>query len=88
MQGVGYPNPNRSHFRSTDIWESAQPDRDVVTSGWIGRYFDNACPGCDPHVGRVDRRDVPLAMQGERVMPLSFERPEAYRYQGHDRDSV
>src|ERR1700722_3980345 len=36
VQGVGYPNPNRSHFRATDIWESAQPDKDFVASGWIG----------------------------------------------------
>jgi uncharacterized protein (DUF1501 family) len=84
VQGVGYPNPNRSHFRATDIWESAQPDRDVATSGWVGRYFDNACPGCDPHVGVAMGDTLPLAMQGETVMPLSLERPEAYRYQGRD----
>src|SRR6266545_2050681 len=40
VQGVGYPNPNRSHFRSMDIWHSASPDKDVVTEGWLGRYFD------------------------------------------------
>ncbi len=85
IQGVGYPNPNRSHFRATDIWESAQPDRDVVGSGWVGRYFDNACPGCDPHVGISIGHTLPLAMQGEKVMPLSIERPESYRYQGRDR---
>jgi uncharacterized protein (DUF1501 family) len=85
VQGVGYPNPNRSHFRSTDIWESAQPDRDVVGSGWIGRYFDNACPGCDPHVGIAIGDSLPLAMQGEKTMPLSIQKPEAYRYQGRDR---
>jgi uncharacterized protein (DUF1501 family) len=85
VQGVGYPNPNRSHFRSTDIWASAQPDRDVVSSGWVGRYFDNACPGCDPHVGVAIGHQLPLTMQGEKVMPLSIERPEAYRYQGRDR---
>jgi uncharacterized protein (DUF1501 family) len=87
VQGVGYPNPNRSHFRATDIWESAQPERDTPTSGWVGRYFDNACPGCDPHVGMSIGQTLPLAMQGTRVMPLSLERPEAYRYQGHDRSA-
>jgi uncharacterized protein (DUF1501 family) len=85
VQGVGYPNPNRSHFRSTDIWASAQPDRDAVSSGWVGRYFDNACPGCDPKVGVAIGGQLPLTMQGEHVMPLSIERPEAYRYQGRDR---
>lgn len=73
VQGVGYPNPSRSHFRSTDIWASGQPDRDVVSSGWVGRYFDNACPGCDPHVGVAIGHTLPLMMQGEKVMPLSID---------------
>ena len=85
VQGVGYPNPNRSHFRATDIWASAQPDREAVTSGWVGRYFDNACTGVDPHAGMSIGSSLPLAMQGERTVPLSIERPEAYRYQGRDR---
>ena len=50
VQGVGYPNPNRSHFRSMDIWHSAAPDT-FERSGWLGRYVgacqcsqDNALP--------------------------------------------
>jgi len=86
IQGVGYPNPNRSHFRSMDIWHSAAPEKEVVTSGWVGRYFDNACPGCDPHVGVSIGEALPLAMRGERTMPLSFDRPENYRYAGRDRE--
>ena len=85
VQGVGYPNPNRSHFRATDIWTSAQPEREQVTSGWVGRYFDNACAGADPVVGLNIGQTVPLAMQGERIRPLSIDRPENYRYQGKDR---
>src|SRR4051794_11684419 len=38
VQGVSYPNPDRSHFRGTDIWESAVPDR-LEAKGWIGRYL-------------------------------------------------
>jgi uncharacterized protein (DUF1501 family) len=83
---VGYPNPNRSHFRSMDIWQSAQPDRDVAGDGWLGRYFDNSCSGCDPHVGVAIGAQLPLAMQGNRVTPLSFDRPESYRYSGRDYD--
>jgi uncharacterized protein (DUF1501 family) len=41
VQGVGYPNPNRSHFRSMDIWHTANPDT-FERSGWLGRYVD-AC---------------------------------------------
>ncbi|MBV8782370.1 MAG: hypothetical protein JO353_13315, partial [Phycisphaerae bacterium] len=64
VQGVGYPNPNRSHFRSMDIWQSGRPDEDVVTTGWIGRYFDNACAGADPKVGISIGETSPVAMHG------------------------
>lgn len=85
VQGVGYPNPNRSHFRSMDIWHSADPVKEVVTTGWLGRYFDNTCSGSDPHVGVSIGETMPLAMKGDRINPLSFERPEQYRYNGGDR---
>jgi uncharacterized protein (DUF1501 family) len=39
VQGVGYPNPNRSHFEATQIWETASPES-VATNGWLGRYLD------------------------------------------------
>jgi len=41
VQSVGYPNPDHSHFRSTEIWQTASPDRYEHT-GWLGRYFDSA----------------------------------------------
>jgi uncharacterized protein (DUF1501 family) len=41
LQGVHYPNPILSHFRSTEIWQTAAPDR-FVTDGWAGRYLDDA----------------------------------------------
>ncbi len=87
IQGVGYPNPNRSHFRSMDIWHGGDPQKEVITSGWIGRYFDNACTGSDPHVGVSMGGNLPLAMQGDRVTPLSFDRPENYRYNGRDKEN-
>jgi uncharacterized protein (DUF1501 family) len=46
VQGVGYPNPDHSHFRSTEIWQTAAPDRYEHT-GWLGRYFDEAALGRD-----------------------------------------
>ncbi len=45
VQAVGYPNQNRSHFRSTDIWTSASPSDEVWTTGWMGRYFQQDHPG-------------------------------------------
>lgn len=43
VQGVGYPNPNRSHFKSMDIWHTA--DLTATGDGWLGRYFDAECCG-------------------------------------------
>jgi len=86
IQGVGYPNPNRSHFRSMDIWHSAAPEKDVVVNGWLGRFFDNACAGCDPHVGVAIGEQMPLAMKGDRMTPLNFDRAESYRYNGKEKE--
>lgn len=45
VQGVGYPSPNLSHFRSTEIWQTAEPDA-IASTGWLGRYLDTiAIPG-------------------------------------------
>lgn len=47
VNGVGYPNPNLSHFTSFDFWHTAQPN-EAVRDGWLGRYFDHQCSGCEP----------------------------------------
>lgn len=41
VQGVGYPHPDHSHFRSTEIWQTATPDS-YASTGWLGRYLDTA----------------------------------------------
>ncbi|HEY4439131.1 MAG TPA: DUF1501 domain-containing protein [Candidatus Elarobacter sp.] len=41
VQGVGYPDPDHSHFRSTEIWQTAEP-KGYASTGWIGRYLDDA----------------------------------------------
>ncbi|MDX2146101.1 MAG: DUF1501 domain-containing protein [Planctomycetota bacterium] len=54
VQGVGYPNPNRSHFKSMDIWHTA--DTSATGDGWLGRYFDSQCCGFGKgESGRVER---------------------------------
>ncbi|MDH3710905.1 MAG: DUF1501 domain-containing protein, partial [Cyclobacteriaceae bacterium] len=45
VQSVGYPNPNLSHFRSTDIWTSASSAEEIVNSGWLGRYLEQKFEG-------------------------------------------
>ncbi|MEV8503522.1 DUF1501 domain-containing protein [Actinoplanes sp. NPDC051475] len=56
VRGVGYPRPDRSHFRSMDIWQTANPERPENT-GWLGRWLDRA--GADPR----------LAVSFEPVLP-------------------
>lgn len=47
VQNVGYPNPNRSHFRSSEIWETASDSNEYLSAGWLGRFLDNTCAGTD-----------------------------------------
>jgi len=74
VQGVGYPNPNRSHFRSTEIWATAVDSNKSSNTGWIGRYFDNACSGCDASVG--------IAMATQMPQALTASVPKGVLYQG------
>jgi uncharacterized protein (DUF1501 family) len=80
VQGIGYPNPNRSHFRSTEIWQTASDADKVDSYGWIGRYFDNACPGADPSVGVNIGRQMPQAFSAKNPIGISLENPQSYRF--------
>lgn len=62
VAGAGYPNANRSHFRSMDIWQSGVPDDDVAT-GWIGRWLD--ATGTDPLRAVSIGGGLPLAFSGQ-----------------------
>ena len=64
VQGVGYPNPDRSHFRSMDIWQSALPEKEDTSSGWLGRALDVTV---DQHVGKV-----PAMALGSEKLPLTL----------------
>ncbi len=79
VQGVGYPNPNRSHFVSTSIWETADTNNRSST-GWLGRYFDNACPGADPTVGISFNKTQPESFGAERNPGICLNSPELYRW--------
>lgn len=85
VQGVGYPNPNRSHFRSTEIWQTASEADRVEKYGWIGRYFDNACEGCDPTIGVCIGRETPQAFSAKHPTGVTLENPDAYRFLRADR---
>ena len=48
VQGVGYPDPDRSHFRSMEIWHTASTEPTAPRAGWLGRYLDAAKPSPPP----------------------------------------
>ncbi|TVP78659.1 MAG: DUF1501 domain-containing protein [Puniceicoccaceae bacterium] len=68
VQNVGYPNPNRSHFRSTEIWETGSDSDTSLREGWLGRYFDNSCAGSPQD--DIDRD--PCAIHLGDIVPQSY----------------
>ena len=80
VQGVGYPNPNRSHFRSTEIWQTASDSGRFERYGWLGRYFDNTCTGCDPTIGVSIGRQMPQAFAAQHPTGISLDNPQNYRF--------
>lgn len=88
VQGVGYPNPNRSHFVSMDIWHTADPGQ-RTHDGWLGRYVDACCEGTDPDPleAIAIAQEAPLAMQGERFTPMAFDDPGSLTWHGPRRDA-
>ena len=76
LNSVGYPNPDRSHFRSMDIWQSASNSNEYINSGWLGRYLDAQCKGCDKPTQALEIDDVlSLALKGKETSGLAFKDP-------------
>lgn len=77
FNSVGYPNPDKSHFRSMDIWHTASKSTDYWNTGWIGRYLDAQCAGCDKPTQALEIDDVlSLALKGEHIKGLALEDPK------------
>lgn len=74
VQAVGYPNPNFSHFRATDIWMSASDSNVVVNSGWGGRYLSEEFPNYPTGYPNTTMPD-PLAIQIGSVTSLLLQGP-------------
>lgn len=76
LNSVGYPNPDRSHFRSMDIWHSASQSSDYWSTGWVGRYLDAQCNGCDKPTHAIEIDDVlSLALKGEEMKGIAMKDP-------------
>ncbi len=84
LHNVGYPNPDRSHFRSMDIWHTASPAQEYWTTGWLGRYLDAQCaaaakPACMAPVLEIDDT-LSLALKGQQRKGLALQDPtQLYR---------
>ena len=77
LNNVGYPNPDRSHFRSMDIWQSASQSNEYINTGWLGRYLDAQCANCDMPVQALEIDDVlSLAMKGAQQKGLALQDPK------------
>lgn len=73
INNVGYPNPNRSHFRSTDIWQTASHSNQYLKTGWIGRYLDSY--GNHPYNAIEIDDSLSLALKGKNVNGIATKNP-------------
>lgn len=87
INNVGYPNPDRSHFRSMDIWQTASSSDQYLKTGWVGRYLDAACSGaggCAPHRAIEVDDTLSLSLKGSSVNGLALLNPKKLYNQTRD----
>ena len=75
VPAAGYPHPNRSHFRATEIWYTACDADRTETRGWIGRYFDENGSSWDAAAGVCLGRQLPQLFAARRPRGLVFQQP-------------
>ncbi|MCJ7935241.1 MAG: DUF1501 domain-containing protein [Chryseobacterium sp.] len=77
MNNVGYPNPDKSHFRSMDIWQSASKSNEFLDTGWLGRFLDEECYRCEHPTQALEVDDMlSLALKGENNKAFAFKDPK------------
>lgn len=77
INSVGYPNPNRSHFRSMDIWHTASDSNKYSTIGWLGSYLDNNCN--NPFEAINIDGELALALKGKVHSGIALTDPSAFK---------
>ena len=86
INSVGYPNPDRSHFRSMDIWQSASDSDKYMYTGWLGRYLDAQCNGCTKPTQALEVDDIlSLALKGENNKGLAVKDPKRLYNTSHEK---
>ena len=77
LNNVGYPDPDKSHFRSMDIWQSASSSKDFWETGWLGRYLDEACHTCAHPTQALEIDDMlSLALKGSQNKAIAVTEPK------------
>ncbi len=82
INGVGYPNPNRSHFASMDIWHCAETNEKRRQAGWLGRVVDQRQTGDTPYALHLDSDVLPLALRTRQQAVPSIRDLNAFRLEG------
>ena len=88
IQNVGYPEPNRSHFRSQEIWQTATGSNQYINEGWLGRYLDLQCKDHQPTAGiNLDSIDN-LALKGVEPNAITVKDPNRFKIKSDKEESV
>lgn len=88
IQNVGYPEPNRSHFRSQEIWQTATASNEYMSNGWLGRYLDLQCKEHQPTAGvNFDNIDN-LSLKGNEPNSITVKDPNRFKIKNNNDDAV
>ena len=83
VQGVGYPEPNRSHFESMDIWHTCRRRSEGRVDGWLGRWLEKfPSAGTDPQAMHLGSEKLPLALLSRQVRVPSVDSLDDFRLRG------
>lgn len=88
IQNVGYPEPNRSHFRSQEIWQTASNPNQYLNEGWLGRYLDLQCKEHQPTAGiNLDNIDN-LALKGNEPNAITVKDPNRFKIRTDNDETI
>ena len=88
IQNVGYPEPNRSHFRSQEIWQTASDSNKYLNSGWLGRFLDLQCKDHEPTAGvNFDSIDT-LSLKGNEPNSITVKDPNRFKMRMNSEETV
>lgn len=88
VQNVGYPEPNRSHFRSQEIWQTASGANEYINEGWLGKYLDLQCKEHQPTAGiNLDSIDN-LALKGVEPNSITVKDPNRFKIRNNTDENL